>query len=139
VQKISGVIERPIPIGTRVLVVEDNAPLRDLVRTALELRGAEVHDAATSAEALSSPGPFDVALVDVSLPDGRGDEVIAELRARNAVAAAGLMSGGDLPPNLVSGGQPDGWIRKPFEPEELIAAVKRLSAVARAESKSSLG
>jgi two-component system cell cycle response regulator DivK len=67
----------------QVLVVEDNPLNLELIRDILELDGMEV-EAATSGAAfrarLASPPP-DVVLMDILLPDARGEDLFAELRA----------------------------------------------------------
>ncbi len=49
------------------------------------------------------------------LNDGRGDELLAQLRKRGNVNAAMLVTGIVQKPRLVLGGEPDDWVRKPFE------------------------
>ena len=78
----SGVHPRPSLVNRSVLVVDDDAAMRSMVRTALELHGAHVVDAADRAGALADPeARYDVALVDLSLGDERGDDQPADGRA----------------------------------------------------------
>lgn len=99
----------------RVLVVDDDHALREMVSTALELKGAIVTACRSSAEALATHDRFDIALIDMMLSDGRGDELLANLRRRGKVEAAMLVTGMVNRPRMVPGGEPDDWIRKPFE------------------------
>src|SRR4051794_24000360 len=72
----------------RILVVEDNALNRLLLRDILALRGHDVAEAATVEEArlLLDRQPFDLVLLDVQIPGGGGEAVIREVRARAALA-----------------------------------------------------
>src|SRR5229473_8585148 len=66
----------------RVLVVEDDAPVRTLVAEVIRLQGHDVLEAANGAQAieLAASGQPDLVLVDWVLPDISGTEVILELR-----------------------------------------------------------
>ena len=70
----------------RVLVVEDSVLVTDALTILLESAGHEVRVAATVAEAiaLGSAAPADVALLDLTLPDGDGLAALHGLRARGA-------------------------------------------------------
>lgn len=126
----SGVRARRASLPLRVLVVEDDRAMRELMATTLELHGATVVAAATGAEALAAGGPFDIALLDFGL-DVRGDHLLAELRRRGTVDTAALVSGSAPPADLAPAGRPEVWMRKPFELEELVDAVARLRSGAR--------
>ncbi|MDO5606220.1 MAG: ATP-binding protein, partial [Paracoccus sp. (in: a-proteobacteria)] len=63
-----------------VLVVEDHPVNRMVARGFLERLGCRVIEAETAAAALAEPGGFDLALVDLDLPDQPGQQVIAHLR-----------------------------------------------------------
>src|ERR1051325_1677209 len=68
----------------RILVVEDNALNRLLLRDILALRGHQVAEAATVEEAriLLGGQPFDLVLLDVQIPGGGGEAVVREVRRR---------------------------------------------------------
>lgn len=124
----SGVHAKPALLDRTVLVVDDDAAMRSMVRTALELEGARVTDAAGREEALAAPEPrYDVALVDLSLGGDRGDELIDELKRLGRVTFAILMTGSAS--LELSGAQaPDAVLRKPFELDELHRTIGRLLA-----------
>src|SRR5690606_25308360 len=109
--------------GVRLLVVEDDVAVVDLLEAALEARGASLQiarDRAALGAALAL-GPYDVALVDLS---PLGDDVGAALRdlqAHGAAARLVVMSGSatrarDLP-------AVDAWVRKPFEIRDVLEAI----------------
>ncbi|MBI5595145.1 MAG: hybrid sensor histidine kinase/response regulator [Elusimicrobia bacterium] len=72
-------------MAVRILVVDDDANLRESVRDNLELEGYEVVEAGTGAEAMKAvvTGFFDVILMDFNLPDSTGIEVIRDIRKVN--------------------------------------------------------
>lgn len=111
------------PLDARILVVDDDAVLRDMVAAALELRGARVEMAANCEEAVARGGRFDLVLVDLLLGSERGDRVLATLRAQGLAGRALLMSGTELPAQLAEGGRPDAVLRKPFELDVLFEEV----------------
>jgi CheY-like chemotaxis protein len=69
----------------RVLVVEDNALARRMLRRSLAARGHHLTFAATVAEALSLEGRFEVGVIDGELPDGDGVALARDLLARGVV------------------------------------------------------
>ncbi len=118
----SGVHPRPALVDCAVLVVDDDEALRSLVRTALELQGARVYTACDIEEALAIEASFRLALVDLSLGEARGDELLRLLRAEGRVERAILLTGSpDV--QLAPAGAPDAVIRKPFELEELTRVI----------------
>jgi CheY-like chemotaxis protein/two-component sensor histidine kinase len=74
---------RMLPTSLRVLIVDDNADARDMLRTFLELAGHEVHDAVSGPDAVEKTLQVlpDLALVDLGLPGFDGLEVAARLRS----------------------------------------------------------
>jgi two-component system, cell cycle sensor histidine kinase and response regulator CckA len=111
-----------------ILIVEDDDPLRELMSTFLALRGARVTCARNIHEARTVTGHFDIALIDLALDECRGDELLASLRRRGIVSAAMLVTGSVQKPRIISGGEPDDWLRKPFEIDELVARIQRVLA-----------
>jgi two-component system cell cycle sensor histidine kinase/response regulator CckA len=112
-------------LDASILVVDDDHALREMVATALSLKGARVTTAASSSEARALQGSFDIALIDMMLDDCRGDELLAILRREGTVNAAMLVTGTVQKPKLVPGGEPDDWVRKPFELSHLVDRLKR--------------
>ena len=114
------------PTAVRVLVVEDDEGVRGLIGTTLELCGVNVITAASLKEARGIDDAELIALVDLTLPDGRGDALLSELKQAGRLIAGGIMSGAPPPADMHEGCRPDEWLRKPFDPGDLVACVKRL-------------
>jgi len=128
----SGVIPRTssgaMPLaGVTLLVVDDDDALRSMLAATLSRRGAACTEAASLADVERAEGPWDLALLDLSLRDGSGLRLAERLRRANAAGRVICMSGQtSMPPGATF--RPDGWLRKPFEPDEVLASVLRTLA-----------
>ncbi len=116
---------------TRVLVVDDEAPIRRALAANLRARGYEVDVAETGEQALALAARHhpDVVLLDLGLPDMDGREVIDGLRGWSSVPIVVLSARGserDKVQALDAGA--DDYVSKPFGMDELLA---RLRAAAR--------
>lgn len=112
-----------------VLVVEDDPSLRMLCRVNLELERYRVLEAATigRAEDVLGEERVDVLLLDLHVGDRNGLELLPMLRAEHPHVAVCLLSGtSEVDPPQTEGVA--GFIRKPFELDELSNAVRRLAA-----------
>jgi signal transduction histidine kinase len=107
------------PLHQRILVVDDDLGLREMISTALGMRGAEVVAVGSAEAALAQQGPFAVAIVDLLLPDMHGDALLARLRRGGITDLGILVTGTELPAHPAADGTPDVLLRKPFELEEL--------------------
>jgi two-component system OmpR family response regulator len=145
----SAELRRPDGEPARILVVDDEATLTDLLQMALRYEGCEVRTAATGHAAVRTAKEFqpDAIVLDVMLPDLDGFEVLRRVRgqapevpvlfltARDAVEdrIAGLTAGGD------------DYVTKPFSLEEVVARLRALlrrsglAAAARADSVLAVG
>jgi two-component system cell cycle sensor histidine kinase/response regulator CckA len=121
----------------RVLVVDDDRPLREMVATAVGMRGAVVISAASGLEALEQEPPFELAIIDLLLPDMSGDELLARLRKRGIVKGAIIASGMALPEQFALGGEPDAVLRKPYELEDLFERISEVLAATADRSAAS--
>jgi two-component system OmpR family response regulator len=114
--------------GLRVLVVDDEPNISDLVATVLRYEGFEVEVAATGRRALRAVAEFDPALIvlDVMLPDLDGFEVHRRLTAEGRTAPVLFLTARDATEDkvrgLTIGG--DDYVTKPFSLEELIARIR---------------
>jgi DNA-binding response OmpR family regulator len=109
-----------------VLVVEDDDGVRGLISTTLALTGVTSTCVGTAAEALACTGPFSAALVDLTLPDERGDILLGKLRKKGLVSRAAIMSGAPPPDDADPNGHPERWLRKPFDPSDLLVTIREL-------------
>lgn len=121
----------------RLLLVEDETPIADTVAYALREDGFDVRHCLTAGEALevSGEGRFDLAILDVGLPDLGGFALCRELRR-----------GGDLPVIFLTAHAAeaervlgfelgaDDYVTKPFSPRELVARVRAVLRRASAQA-----
>jgi signal transduction histidine kinase/CheY-like chemotaxis protein len=121
-------------ITGRVLVVDDDASLREMIAAALAMRGAEVVAVGSPEAALAERGPFALAIVDLRLPELTGDALAARLRAAGTAQRVLLITGMEPPEHYAPGGVPDAVLRKPFELEELFDQLSRLLAARPSQS-----
>lgn len=116
-------------MSTRVLVVEDEDGIRQVLRMVLEDEGWSVVEAATGEEALQIglTEDVDVALVDIRLPGIQGLDVIRSLRAQGRLPIVAVTAQGDSH-DVVAGLEAgaDDYIVKPFVAKELTARVRAL-------------
>ncbi|HVU74741.1 MAG TPA: response regulator [Mycobacteriales bacterium] len=116
---------------TRVLVVDDEPPLRRTLAIGLRARGYDVDTAADGRDALATAHatPPDLVLLDLGLPDLDGVEVIRRLRDHSDVPIVVLSARAGSPDKVgaLDAGADD-YVTKPFGVDELLA---RLRAVLR--------
>lgn len=124
-QSARGARTTPRPSAAkRILVVDDDEGIRELMETVLRADGHHV-TAAASGEAIPDDGArYDLAILDVGLGGARGDAVAAKLRARGLTERVVLASGATHP--LEPEQEPDAWLPKPFDIAELRALVGRM-------------
>jgi len=121
--RISRVMSPDRAKQAHILVVEDDEGVRGLIATTLALSGVSSTCVATAAEALACQKPFSAALIDLTLPDERGDILLGRLRKKGLVARAAIMSGAPPPADADPNGRPERWLRKPFDPSDLLVAI----------------
>jgi DNA-binding response OmpR family regulator len=116
----------------RILVVEDEALLQMLLIDTLEEAGFEVDSAASAADAMSKlsliPGGVDAAIVDLGLPDRRGDVLMSEMRALYPTLPIIVMSGYDGA-ELRARFSRDAriaFVTKPYTPAQLLGGLKSI-------------
>jgi DNA-binding response OmpR family regulator len=111
----------------RVLVVDDEAQIRVVLRAYLEREGYAVEEAATGRDALVLATSFrpDLVLLDIGLPDMDGLEVLRQIRTTSEVYVVMVTARAeevDLLVGLSVGA--DDYVAKPFSPREVVARVK---------------
>jgi DNA-binding response OmpR family regulator len=114
-------------VGTRVLVVEDDATVADVVCRYLEREGFAVERAADGVAAveLALAAPPDLMVLDLMLPGLDGLEVFRRVRAAAPIPVIMLTARGDES-DRVAGLDlgADDYVAKPFSPRELVSRVK---------------
>ncbi|MFI5586353.1 response regulator transcription factor [Amycolatopsis sp. NPDC051758] len=118
----------------RLLVVDDEATVRELLSAALRFAGFEVTSAATAGEAVAAATeePPDLVLLDVMLPDMDGFEVVRRLRERRPGHGAPVpvlfLTARDRQADKVTGLSlgADDYVTKPFDLAELIARIRAI-------------
>ncbi|HZQ77393.1 MAG TPA: response regulator transcription factor [Acidimicrobiia bacterium] len=112
----------------RVLVVDDEDSITDLVSTALRYVGFEVAVAANGRQALERAATFrpELVVLDVMLPDLDGFEVVRRLRADGLRVPIVFLTARDATEDKVAGLTigGDDYVTKPFSLEELVARVR---------------
>ena len=110
----------------RILVADDSADLVLLCQAVLEDAGHEVITATTGIAAIAAAGatPIDAAVLDVLMPGMSGDAIAARLRLKSPGLPILLVTG--LYGEQFIGDSPVPVLRKPFSPDQLVAAVNEL-------------
>jgi two-component system, OmpR family, response regulator len=114
-------------VARRILVVDDDPRLREVVRYALSREGFEIEEAGDGHAALAACEASlpDLVVLDVVMPELDGIEVCRRIRQRSKVPILFLSSRGeevDRVLGLELGG--DDYVTKPFSPRELVSRVK---------------
>lgn len=114
----------------RILLVEDEESIRNLLRLNLELEGYEVVTTANGRKALELIGGqhFDLLLLDVMLPDVDGFSITEQVRLGNPSVPILLLTAKDTSQDRVTGLKKgaDDYLTKPFNLEELLLRVSKL-------------
>jgi len=113
-------------VAPTILVVDDAAEIRTLLRTYLEAEGMDVHEAGSGEEAIRLTADLspDVVLLDLGLPDLSGLDVLGRVRATSSVYVIVVTARAEEVDKLVSLSLgADDYIVKPFSPREVVARV----------------
>lgn len=116
--------------GLRVLVVDDEQNIADVIAMALRYQGFGVQTAGTGREALDAVGSFrpHLMVLDVMLPDMEGFDVAERLGAQRARVPIIFLTARDATEDkvrgLTMGG--DDYVTKPFSLEELVARIRTI-------------
>ncbi|GAB4534856.1 MAG: response regulator transcription factor [Thermodesulfovibrionia bacterium] len=112
--------------GRRILVVEDEAKIANIVKAYLEREGFSVHVARDGESALSTlKQGFDLIILDLMLPDIQGEEICKAIRDDSDIPIIMLTAKSDEDDRIKGLGLgADDYVVKPFSPRELVARVK---------------
>jgi two-component system, OmpR family, alkaline phosphatase synthesis response regulator PhoP len=128
---------------TRILIVEDDPAVRDVVEHALSREGMETEtasDGEKALETLHATRPFDLVVLDVMLPGMDGISVCQELRngdSPSTDAPVVMLTARDDETSVVVGLEvgADDYVTKPFRPRELVSRVRAHLRRRRLDSK----
>jgi two-component system, OmpR family, response regulator len=116
--------------GNRVLVVDDEANIVEVISMALRYQGFEVETAGTGRDAVAAVTRFKphLMVLDVMLPDMEGFEVAERLGAQRAGVPIIFLTARDSTEDKVRGltGGGDDYVTKPFSLEELVARIRTI-------------
>jgi len=122
-----------------VLIIDDEAAIRESLETLLEFEGYSVESAETGEEGLAklAERAFDLALLDFALPDRNGLEILADIRSRDPQLAVIMITAYGTLDNAVRAMQKGAtnFIQKPWDNEKLLADVRAAVARRRAEEE----
>jgi DNA-binding NtrC family response regulator len=116
-----------------VLIIDDEAAIRESLETLLEMEGYDVQSAASADEGLTRIGdrPYDLVLLDLALPDRNGIDLLTELHSHDPQLAVIMITAYGTVENAVKAMQAGAtnFVQKPWDNEKLLADVR--AAVAR--------
>src|SRR5438309_5199139 len=129
----------PAAISGTVLIIDDEAGIRESLQTLLELEGYDVETAATGQQGLNrlSQRTFDLILLDLALPDRNGLDIFADLRAQDPGVSVIMITAYGTVENAVRAMQSGAanFVQKPWDHEKLLADVRAAVARHRAEEE----
>ncbi len=111
----------------RILVVDDEPYITDVVTSALAFEGFATDEAASGTQALEKAriGGYDFIVLDVMLPDIDGLEVCRRLRAEDIRTPVMFLTARDASPDKLAGlALGDDYVTKPFSIDELVARIR---------------
>jgi len=127
------------PAHGSILIIDDEAAIRESLETLLEFEGYAVESAETGEEGLArlADRPFDLVLLDFALPDRNGLEILADIRGRDPRQAVIMITAYGTVDNAVRAMQngATNFIQKPWDNEKLLADVRAAVARRRAEDE----
>jgi DNA-binding response OmpR family regulator len=115
----------------KLLIIDDDAHLRESLAEVLELDGFECHQAGAAKEGIAAAQKLEpeVVIMDIQLPDSSGFQICQELRKRSKTVILIMMTGRFLSSEEKKQGfelGADEYITKPFDLAELSARIKQL-------------
>jgi len=131
--------EASLPAAGSVLIIDDEAAIRESLETLLELEGYGVDSAATGEEGLARIGErsFDLVLLDLALPDRNGLDLLADIHLQDPGLSIIMVTAYGTVENAVRAMQAGAanFVQKPWDNEKLLADVRAAVARHRAEEE----
>ena len=132
-------IEMPSSATGSILIIDDEAGIRESLQTLLELEGYDVETAANGEQGIARLGErsFDLVLLDLALPDRNGIDLLAEIRAHAPQLSVIMITAYGTVENAVKAMQAGAanFVQKPWDNEKLLADVRAAVARHRAEEE----
>lgn len=119
-------------MGKKIMTVDDSSSVRQMVSFTLKQQGYEVSEAVNGAEALKklNQGNIDMLITDINMPEMNGITLIKMVRNNPSYKFIPIIilttesHAGKKEEAKAAGAT--GWIVKPFRPDQLVAAVKKV-------------
>jgi DNA-binding NtrC family response regulator len=131
--------ETSLPAAGSVLIIDDEAAIRESLETLLELEGYGVESAASGEEGLARIGErsFDLVLLDLALPDRNGLDLLADIQVQDPGLSIIMVTAYGTVENAVKAMQAGAanFVQKPWDNEKLLADVRAAVARHRAEEE----
>src|SRR5271165_3233399 len=138
VSRVLGSRDETVSAGS-VLIIDDEAAIRESLQTLLEIEGYEVETATDGVEGLArlAERPFDLVLLDFALPERNGIEILQDIRERDSELAVIMITAYGTVENAVNAMQAgaNNFIQKPWDNEKLLADIRTAVGRRRAEEE----
>src|SRR5207302_733475 len=122
-----------------ILIIDDEAEIRESLQTLLEFEGYDVEVAANGQQGFSKLGerPFDLVLLDLALPDRNGLEILPEIRSLDSQISVIMITAYGTVEDAVRAmqGGAVNFVQKPWDNEKLLADIRASVARRRAEEE----
>src|SRR5437868_2148840 len=122
-----------------ILIIDDEAAIRESLQTLLEMEGYEVETASDGHDGLIrvSEHPFDLVVLDFALPERNGIEILQDIRERDSELAVIMITAYGTVENAINAIQAgaNNFIQKPWDNEKLLADVRTSVGRRRAEEE----
>jgi DNA-binding NtrC family response regulator len=127
------------PARGKILVIDDEADIRESLETLLEMEGYTVELAADGAEGLTklTKARYDLVLLDLMLPDRNGMDILADVRGRDEETPIIMLTAYgsvEVAVNAIKAGASD-YFSKPWDNEKLLIEIANMIAKSRLESE----
>ncbi|MCC6446033.1 MAG: response regulator [Armatimonadetes bacterium] len=118
----------PLSPGNRILVIDDEEPVREVISEMLRLAGQEVTCASSGHEGIDlfKKTRFDLVITDLGMPGLQGTQVVNQIKAISPRTPVALLTGWGGQAAAEEGIRPDITLAKPIREQELVSAVSRL-------------
>lgn len=123
----------------RILIIDDEAAIRESLETLLTLEGFAIETAENGEQGLEriAEQPFDLVLLDLALPGRNGIEILGTIRERHATLPVIMITAYGTVDNVVDAmrGGAQNFVQKPWDNEKLLADIRASIARYRAEEE----